>query len=129
MSLTVSTAESRGAIGARSYELKSELFRATLPRNQRNPAMFMTWLNTLCAVYLSVGVLGTRNPQLFIFRPVPPEEAPNIIESKPELETEKLKPLVAIPDEVLPEPPSDQLPVVVPIPVLDIQDALVPRAV
>lgn len=116
-------------MGEQSYELRSELLRATLPRNQKNPGMFMTWLNTLCAVYLVVGVLGARNPDMFFFRPAPAEEAPPIIESKKEPDVEKPKPQVAAPDEELPEALADQLPVVVPIPVLDIKDVSFARAV
>ena len=129
MSSTVLTPTDSPVISKQSYELKSELLRATLPRNQKNPEMFMTWLNTLCAVYLGVGILGARNPHLFTFRPALPEEAPLILEAKTEPEMEKAKPLVAAPDEPLPESLQDQLPVVVPIPVLDIKDVTFARAV
>lgn len=129
MSLTESTPASSPVIGIQTYELTSELLQASLPRNQRTPGMFMTWLNTLCAVYLGVGVLGTRNPHLFLFRPAPPDDAPLILESKPEPENDKPKPVTAAPDEMLPESLADQLPVVVPIPVLDIKDAIFARAI
>ena len=115
----------------RSYELKSELLKSTLPRNQKSEGMFMTWLNTLCAVYLGVGILGAKNPNLFVPRLAVPEDRSPIIEIPPEPEKppEKEK----IPIEPLEEPTVlekiDQLPVVVPIPVLDLKDVSFARPV
>lgn len=89
----------------------------------------MTWLNTLCAVFLGVGILGTRNPQLFTFHSAPIEEAPLILESKLEPELEKAKPQLSVEEAPSTDLPMDQLPVVVPIPVMDIKDVTFARAV
>ena len=39
----------------------------------------MTWLNTVCAVYLVVGILGARNPNLFVARLAVPEDLSPIV--------------------------------------------------
>ncbi len=113
----------------RIYEVQSELLRASLPRHQKNPEIFLTWLNTVCAVFLGVGVFGVRNPDLFTFRPAAADEAPLVFDSKLDNEPDRPKAAEATPDESLPVTVSDQLPVVVPVPVLDIREVTFARAV
>lgn len=116
--------------GARSYQLQSELLKSTLPRHQKSPETFMIWLNTFCAVYLGVGILGARNPDLFVFRPQPMEDAPILIESNANTdEPDKPKTTVESVNETLPESLADALPVVVPVPVIDIREATFARPV
>ena len=129
MSSTLETPAAPSTGGLRSYELKSEFLQASLPRFQKNPGMFMTWLNTLCAVYLGVGILGVRNPQMFVFHSTTQEEAPPILESKLDVEPEKPKASTATEEESTPESVSDQLPTVVPIPVMDFKDVTFARPV
>lgn len=130
MSLTASPSEKNPEHGARSYQLQSELLKSTLPRNQKSPEIFMIWLNTLCAVYLGVGILGARNPDLFVFRPQPTDETPIVLESNPKaVEPEQPKTTVESVNETLPESFVDALPVVVPVPVIDIREATFARPV
>lgn len=42
--------------------LKSELYRACLPQSSQDPGRKLIWMNTICAVFLSCGVLGIAHP-------------------------------------------------------------------
>ena len=108
-----------------SYELKSELLQSTLPRNQKSRGLFLTWVNTVCAIYLGVGILGAKNPHLLGARRIDPDEHSTLIEIPPEPKPEpEQNPVeVTAPDDASAEEKTDALPVVVPISVIDINQA------
>ena len=131
MSLTLETPSAPTNRGTPTYQLTSEFLQASLPRFQSNPGLFMTWLNTWCAIYLVVGILGTRNPHLFVVHSTPVEEMPLIqeIRTEPEPPAPAKAATRSEPEESASDAPVDSLPVVVPVPVMDIRDVTFARGV
>ncbi len=93
--------------------------------------MFMTWLNTVCAVYLGVGILGVKHPHLFIARAPAVEEPLSVVEIPPEPKPDSLPKALEVPppDQPFTEEKSENLPVVVPISVIPLKDAAFARPV
>ncbi len=69
---------------AAGYQLKSDLARACLPAPDRAAPRRLAWVNSLCLVFLLVGVLGAQF-RLPALKTVPPLEqpAPVIVEPLP----------------------------------------------
>ncbi len=63
------------------YELKDELARFCLPEAERDPNRKLAWMNSVCLVFLLIGILGARRG-LIAINPVPalPEIIPVIVE-------------------------------------------------
>jgi protein TonB len=72
----------------RRYELSDELARLSLPAAQRDPNRKLAWINSICVLFLLIGILGTT-PARVPIRPAPPIEeiAPVILEPAPPPQT------------------------------------------
>ncbi len=79
-----------------AYELKSELARFCLPAANRDVNRKLAWVNSICILFLLIGVLGAKPAHLVIRRPPPIEEIiPAIVEPPPpppQTTTEQVKP-------------------------------------
>ena len=66
---------------ASGYELKDELARLCLPPASRDSDLKLAWVNSICILFLVIGILGARRGLISI-KPVPPieEVVPTIIE-------------------------------------------------
>src|SRR5258708_7888852 len=64
-----------------NYQLTSELAKFCLPSAHRDPNRKLAWVNSICLLFLLIGVLGARTPVTAI-RPVKPQEesVPVIVE-------------------------------------------------
>ena len=54
-----------------SYELKDELARLCLSSARRDPTQKLAWVNSICILFLIIGIAGARNGGIFI-QPVSP---------------------------------------------------------
>jgi periplasmic protein TonB len=63
------------------YELKDDLARLCLPAANRDPDRKLAWMNSICAVFLLIGIVGARQGMIVI-SPVPPlqEIIPVVVE-------------------------------------------------
>jgi len=78
---------------APAYELKDELVRLCLPQANPDANLMLAWVNSICILFLLVGILGARRG-LIAINPAPPlvENVPVIVEPvtlPPETTTEK----------------------------------------
>ena len=55
------------------YKLKDELARYCLPEANRNPDRKFAWMNSICILFLLVGILGAKSGSIST-KPVPPVE-------------------------------------------------------
>lgn len=53
------------------YELKDELARLCLPSSSRDVSFKLAWVNSVCLLFLVIGLAGARRGVIFI-KPVPP---------------------------------------------------------
>jgi protein TonB len=94
-----------------AYELKDELARLCLPSANRDANLKLAWVNSVCILFLLIGILGARRG-LIAIKPAPPlqEIVPVILATVnlPPQETEKKE----IPDETKNDAP--QVTVVIP---------------
>jgi periplasmic protein TonB len=67
---------------ARVYELRDELARYCLPRTGRDPNRKFAWANSICILFLIIGIAGAKPGaiQLHAPPPLPAEMAPIIVE-------------------------------------------------
>jgi len=93
------------------YELKDELARFCLPSANRDANLKLAWVNSVCILFLLIGILGARQGVIAI-KPVPPirQEVPIVVQPtvlppqvvapKPELAQQNNQPrvLVALPN-------------------------------
>jgi TonB family protein len=96
------------------YELKDELARFCLPPANRDANLKLAWVNSICILFLLIGIFGARRG-LIAIKPVPPirEEIPVVIQpavlppqsiaQKPEQAEENNQPRVLV---VLPNGPN-----------------------
>ena len=63
------------------YELKDELARFCLPAANRDANRKLAWVNSVCILFLLIGILGARRGVIAI-KPVPPirEEVPVVVQ-------------------------------------------------
>jgi TonB family protein len=63
------------------YELKDELARLCLPSANRDANLKLAWVNSICILFLLIGIFGARRG-LIAIKPVPPirEEVPVVIQ-------------------------------------------------
>jgi TonB family protein len=97
------------------YELKDDLARLCLPAANRDPDRTLAWVNSICFLFLLVGIIGARQG-LIVIEPVPPlqEIIPVVVESatlppQPTLEkrtTDEVKPDAPPVAVVLPQMPN-----------------------
>ena len=66
---------------APAYELKDELARLCLPAANRDANLKLAWVNSICLLFLCIGILGARRGVIAI-KPVPPirEEVPVVVQ-------------------------------------------------
>jgi TonB family protein len=55
------------------YELKDELARFCLPAANRDPNLKLAWVNSICILFLLIGIFGARR-SLISIKPAPPLE-------------------------------------------------------
>ena len=95
---------------APGYELKDELARLCLSTARREPEHKLAWVNSICILFLLIGIVGARQGVIAI-KPVPPirEEVPVVVQ-----------PAVLPPQVVAPKPepaqPNNQPRVLVALP-------------
>jgi protein TonB len=78
------------------YELKDELARRCLPASGRDANQKLAWVNSVCILFLLIGLFGTRRG-LIAIKPAPPLEQiiPVVIQPMalpPQATTEKMQP-------------------------------------
>ena len=80
------------------YELNDELARLCLPPANREPERRLAWVNSVCILFLLIGILGARQGAISI-KPVPPirQEVPVVVQ-----------PTVLPPQPVAPKPEQPQ---------------------
>ncbi len=80
------------------YELKDELARLCLSTARREPERKLAWVNSVCILFLLIGILGARQGVIAI-KPVPPirQEVPVVVQ-----------PTVLPPQPVAPKPEQAQ---------------------
>jgi protein TonB len=80
------------------YELKDELARLYLTSARREPERKLAWVNSVCILFLLIGILGARQGVVSI-KPVPPirQEIPIVVQ-----------PAVLPPQAVAPKPEQPQ---------------------
>ena len=80
------------------YELKDELARLCLATARREPERKLAWVNSVCILFLLIGIFGARQGAIAI-KPVPPirEEVPIVVQ-----------PTVLPPQAVAPKPEQAQ---------------------
>jgi len=63
------------------YELKDELARYCLPAASQDSNLKLAWVNSICILFLCIGILGARRGVIAI-KPVPPirEEVPVVVQ-------------------------------------------------
>jgi TonB family protein len=63
------------------YELKDELARFCLPATNQDSNLKLAWVNSICILFLCIGILGARRGVIAI-KPVPPirEEVPVVVQ-------------------------------------------------
>ena len=69
------------------YTLNSELYRDCLPQNGQDASRRVIWMNTLCVIMLSIGILGVAHPIGLVLHQLQESDPPQVIEilqSKPE---------------------------------------------
>jgi TonB family protein len=76
-----------------AYELKDELARLCLPSASRDANLKLAWVNSVCILFLIIGIVGTRRG-LIAIKPAPPLEQiiPVVVEPMtlpPQATTEK----------------------------------------
>ncbi|MDW8308492.1 MAG: energy transducer TonB [Verrucomicrobiales bacterium] len=66
---------------ARQYVLSSDLARLCLPQEYRDPSRRLAWVNSVCALFLVIGIVGLRPPAVRV-KPLsePVEFVPVVIE-------------------------------------------------
>jgi TonB family protein len=92
------------------YELKDDLARLCLPQAGRDPNRKLAWTNSVCILFLLIGIFGARQGAIFI-RPVPPIHVEVPIVVQPAV----LPPQTVAPKSVSPQP-INQTRIVVAVP-------------
>jgi len=67
-----------------AYELRDELARLCLPQASRDPNRKLAWMNSICILFLIIGIFGARSASMPL-KPVQPVEdiIPTLIEPVP----------------------------------------------
>ncbi|HWY77072.1 MAG TPA: TonB family protein [Verrucomicrobiae bacterium] len=77
------------------YELKSELARLCLPSARRDANRNLAWVNSICILFVLIGIVGAKPAAMVIRKPPPLEQViPTIIEPPPPptVEHQEVKP-------------------------------------
>ena len=82
-----------------AYELKDGLARLCLPSANRDANLKLAWVNSICILFLLIGIVGARRG-LFAINPVPPVQ---------EIITVVIQPAVLPPQAIAPRPEPAQV--------------------
>ena len=95
-SVQAQPAPGAGSVGlAHDYPLSDDLARLCLPQEYKDSYRTLAWVNSICFLFLLVGLVGLKPPRIIV-RPIsqaseavpviftPPEEQPKPEEAKPE---------------------------------------------
>src|SRR6266700_1576368 len=86
--------------------LKSELARFCLPEANRDPNRKLAWVNSICILFLLIGVVGAKSGSISMKKPPPLEETvPVLIDTPPPPPTKVEQPREQ-PDQEKPETPQ-----------------------
>ena len=86
--------------GKQSYSLSSDLARLSLPAEYKDAYRTLAWVNSICFLFLLVGIVGLRPPKVHVRQINPLQEVVPVVFTPPE---EVPKPQVEIKEEE-PEP-------------------------
>jgi TonB family protein len=82
------------------YKLKDELARFCLPTANRDSSRKLAWTNSICILFILIGLIGARRAPDFAEPPTRPQEiVPTIVEPAPPPPTENQKPQPAEPEK------------------------------
>ena len=93
------------------YELKDDLARLCLPAANRDPERKLAWINSVCILFLLIGIIGARRG-LIVIKPIPP--LPQIIPVV--VEPEVLPPQATVERKSTDDEKPDAAPVAVVLP-------------
>jgi len=86
------------AEGAGGYQLSDDLARLCLPTEFKDSYRKIAWVDSICALFLMIGLIGLKSPKI-VERPItPPQEIVPVIFTPPE-EQLKPQPVIKPPDE------------------------------
>lgn len=95
--------------GGCMYSLQSDLVRSSLPGATRDPNRFLAWVNSICFLFLTVGAVGIKAPEI-VFRPLP-----ELVELVPVVFTPPAEPPPSEPTpDTQPLQPEEELPMETP---------------
>jgi TonB family protein len=99
------------------FTLQSELYRACLPQSTQDPGRKLIWMNTVCAMFMTAGVLGIAHPPGLILQKFQEDQVTQPIEILQTKQEDKQVPEEskeeADPTEEPQQPPTAVQPVVV----------------
>ncbi len=87
--------------GGRTYELSSDLSRLCLPTEFKEPHRRLAWVNSICFLFLVIGLVGLKPPKVVV-KPLSKIEEPVPVVFTPPPEQPKVQP------DVQQEQPPDQ---------------------
>jgi periplasmic protein TonB len=89
-----------------AVELKSELARFCLPEANRDPNRKLAWVNSICILFLLIGIVGAKSGSISLEKPPPLEEPiPVLVEPPPPPPTKTEQPQEQT-DQEKPETPQ-----------------------
>lgn len=97
------TLDQASAFDPQHYTLHSDLAKLCLPSASRDANRKLAWANSVCFLFVTIGVIGFRAPELTLKSPEPPVEVVPVVFTPP-VEPPKTKPEPQ-PDE--PEKPQE----------------------
>jgi protein TonB len=61
------------------YRLNDELARCCLPSSRRDPQRILAWVNSVCILFLAIGILGARRGSVSLRTPPPVAEVVSVV--------------------------------------------------
>src|SRR5215470_11601751 len=84
--------------GAGGYQLSDDLARLCLPSEFKDSFRKLAWVDSICALFLIIGLVGIKPPKIVQKPLTPPQEIVPVIFTPPE-EQAKPEPVLKKPDE------------------------------
>src|SRR6266567_3928833 len=100
---SVSTSASVAAAfgqGDQKYTLSSDLARLSLPAEYKDQYRTLAWVNSICFLFLVIGIIGLKAPRVFVRQISEPVETVPVVFTPPEEQPKQ---------EIKPEPDEPQL--------------------
>src|SRR5882724_2909204 len=69
---------------AHDYSLTSDLARLSLPAEYRDQYRTLAWVNSICALFLIIGIVGLKAPNVHVRQIAPVVEALPVVLTPPE---------------------------------------------